>query len=84
MSKKSESKESQGYAEKGKNCGNCAHFTFEMKLQKWMEDVNKESVFLGNGVYYDDNFKTRTNLKCAIGLFTVKKQAICDMWEGES
>lgn len=65
MSKQSEVKAAQGYVAKPvpKTCANCHHFKYESGLiNTWM----------GKDYY------KKTNLRCGLGGFAVKKMATCN------
>ena len=70
MSKQSDQKAMMGYVAKATpmTCVNCVHFAFEkvqMQPPSWRNP---------NGYFKDKN------LRCTVGLFTVKKMATCNQW----
>jgi hypothetical protein len=66
MSKQSEAKQAQGYAEKVKRiCCNCKHFG-SIKTE--------ESGYMG--VWYKES-----NIRCTLGDFAIKKTATCNKFE---
>lgn len=77
MSKQSEAKERQQYVAKcaPQTCGNCAHLLFEMDFPVWMKKQR--------GVWCDRFKLEKTNLRCGIGGFAVKKMGTCSEWAGK-
>ncbi len=67
MSKQSDARKSQGYAEPLKRiCGTCKSYTFDpINLVNWL---GKDHI-------------VEKNKRCAIGGFAVKKTASCNIWE---
>lgn len=82
MSAQATAKAAQGYQAKPvpSVCGNCAHFTTELVLPKWMSDRNAALAADGHRISYSDEYKREKNLRCAIGNFAVKKSATCDQF----
>lgn len=68
MSKQSEAKKWQGYIEspEQKKCSTCRYYNFDtIKVNRW------------NGTTYE----VKKGMRCLIGDFAVKANAICDMFE---
>ena len=91
MSKKAKSE--CGYLEKPVMpvCGNCKHFTSEMRAIPWiakeLAENGRVDVF-GQGRYTEeaalpDSLRIEGNKKCGLHGFAVKKTAACRDWENK-
>ena len=71
MSKQSDAKGKQGFNPKplARCCRTCGNLKVEKYLDQW--SINHPTA----------NPYWRERLTCAIGGFTVKAQAVCDLWE---
>lgn len=77
MSKQQQAKEAQGYQEKPRNCGNCAHRAYEVVLSEWMRHTNS---IQRREIYSADRHGSERNQRCGIGGFAIKKTASCAKW----
>ena len=81
MSDQSEAKAAQGYTTAVRNCGNCARFTSEKALPRWMANQNAARECVGlSPIYSIPCNGIEKNFRCAIGGFAVKKTAVCKQY----
>lgn len=68
MSKQSEAKERQGYIEKPslRKCSTCRYYSYEVETRKDWADVE---------------YEIKKKIRCAIGGFTIKANAICNRFD---
>ena len=84
MSEHSEAKDFQVYRETPDTCSRCMHFVRDTKPIAWMEEQNRLIQTRGWGTTYDlslEQNRVERNLQCSIGLFKVKKTAVCNLFE---
>lgn len=79
MSKQSEAKNHQGYEEKAPTCTSCKYFSCEKSLSKWQIESNAK----GTSSWDAEKNGIERNIRCGKGGFAVKKQAICNCYEGK-